>query len=361
MSVSAPGVAAGAGARSRVVATNTLVCLFPPALFAPELLPLFEAHFSSYGPVAAWTPLERLGRVLVVYDDVASATAARREMDGFVWEDDDDDADSRSREPSTGAAAPGEQSSPASSDAPSAARSTSVVPFQRRGVHALLSPSLTHFAPPSLPNRTSTCSSPPPAALRAFFGPSLSLPLASLHSTLLSVPALSRNFLISPPGSPPVGWEQTLEEAPNRSALPEHPDEEGGMAWGDELARALRYLSVSSNDDVDDDAQGGDAHLASNGIEQDDQSSPTTHTIVAAAAQAVGPSITVSTPPAPAEPSVGTATPPPAGAARITAVKATIESMLGRKKSFEDLGAPPPRVIIPTARPPTADEPAYLA
>lgn len=29
-----------------------------------------------------------LGRVLVVYEDAEGATAARREMDGFIWEDD---------------------------------------------------------------------------------------------------------------------------------------------------------------------------------------------------------------------------------------------------------------------------------
>lgn len=167
------------------------------------------------------------------------------------------------------------------------------------------------------------------------------------------MPALSRNFLISPPGSPPVGWEQTLEEAPNRTALPEHPDEDGGMAWGDELARALRYLSVSSND-ADDESALDDEPAPS------DDSRSTTHVIVSSAGtQQTGLSITVSTPPAPPEPSIGTATPPP-GAAKITAVKATIESMLGRKKSFGDLGAPT-RVIIPTARPPTADEPVYLA
>lgn len=97
--------------RSRVVPSNTLVCLFPPALFGPELLPLFEAHFSSYGTVAAWTPLERLGRVLVVYEDVESATAARREMDGFVWED-DDDAGPTSTDSQQGATASGITSAP---------------------------------------------------------------------------------------------------------------------------------------------------------------------------------------------------------------------------------------------------------
>lgn len=74
------------------IPTNTLILLLPPSLFAPALLPLFEAHFaSSYGQLESWTPLEGLGRVLVVYQSTASAQAAKLEMDGFVWEDDDDE------------------------------------------------------------------------------------------------------------------------------------------------------------------------------------------------------------------------------------------------------------------------------
>lgn len=40
-------------------------------------------------------------------------------------------------------------------------------------------------------------------------------------SGLLQVPELERNWLISPPGSPPVGWTQAREDAPNAQILHE--------------------------------------------------------------------------------------------------------------------------------------------
>lgn len=49
---------------------------------------------------------------------------------------------------------------------------------------------------------------------------------------LLRPPKLEKNFLISPPGSPPVGWEQIVEEPPNHSPL------------ADDLIAALKKLQV---------------------------------------------------------------------------------------------------------------------
>jgi hypothetical protein len=48
----------------------------------------------------------------------------------------------------------------------------------------------------------------------------------------LRPPAIERNFLISPPGSPPVGWEQIREDPPNVAPL------------ADDLIAALHKLKM---------------------------------------------------------------------------------------------------------------------
>lgn len=48
----------------------------------------------------------------------------------------------------------------------------------------------------------------------------------------LRPPAIEKNFLISPPGSPPVGWEPIKEEPPNATPL------------ADDLMAALRKLQL---------------------------------------------------------------------------------------------------------------------
>lgn len=60
------------------------------------------------------------------------------------------------------------------------------------------------------------------ATLRVFRA--LPTPLASLadsNHNHLAPPPLEKNFLISPPGSPPIGWEPVQEEPPNATPLAE--------------------------------------------------------------------------------------------------------------------------------------------
>lgn len=154
--------------------------------------------------------------------------------------------------------------------------------------------------------------------------------------------------------------------------------------WADELARALRFLSVDSgggdDEEEDEDEVLDDASPASNADEDGASSTKLVlhpapiPSLTVSSAPALRPAVTVSSPPASTfpsssptdSPSSPTATPPP-GATKISSVKATIESMLGRKRSFGDLrgneatsdgfgptGAGGGARITPTARPPVA-------
>ncbi|KPV75695.1 uncharacterized protein RHOBADRAFT_52730 [Rhodotorula graminis WP1] len=311
--------------------TNSLILCLPPSRVLDPLLHLLHAHFASaYGTLHAWTPLVSFGRVVAVYATEDEAARAKGEMDGFVWEDE----------------------------------------HERTVEH--------------------------PQPLRVYFGPTFPLdrlaylPRTAGHpppaSSLLEVPASGKNFLISPPGSPPVGWEQIEEDAPNRRTFHDGDasDDEvdfdelkkagGGDdgRWADELSKALRFLSVQGGGDSDDDelegddvGQEGDDEVMADSDSGRQPRAPSTHVVLAPAPippsssnftrggpdspTLLRPAVTVSSPPtAPRRDSSSspppTATPPP-GATKITSVKATFESMLGNKGGAH---------FAPTARPPVA-------
>jgi hypothetical protein len=57
---------------------------------------------------------------------------------------------------------------------------------------------------------------------------------------------LQKNFLISPPGSPPAGWEQIVEDSPNTKTL------------ADDLSHALEKLQIEQEwSNMDGQGRGG--------------------------------------------------------------------------------------------------------
>jgi hypothetical protein len=77
----------------------------------------------------------------------------------------------------------------------------------------------------------------PGFVLRVFRG--APTPTRASQPSTLAVPALEKNFLISPPGSPPVGWEPVVEDPPNKDAL------------AADLIEALRRLQLSREGGVE--------------------------------------------------------------------------------------------------------------
>ncbi|GAA97653.1 uncharacterized protein L969DRAFT_465287 [Mixia osmundae IAM 14324] len=173
-------------------ATNTLIVTGVPCPSTVDtLLEDLYRLFASYGDVAAWAPLKSLGRIICVYAADSSATLAKSELDRSWIQITTDGTDS--------------SKSTSSSDE-----------------DALIDETIS--------------------MLRVYAGPSTALDTLAHdgRQTLyaarhLPVPDTQRNFLISPPGSPPVGWEQVREDQPNRETL------------AHDLMEALSHLSLKQD------------------------------------------------------------------------------------------------------------------
>jgi hypothetical protein len=141
----------------------------PKEFFEPLILDVLRDHFSTYGQLNRWVPLPGFGRILVVYMQEDDAEAAKIHSDPIVLEQTDDR---------------------------------------------------------------------PRINLRVYRAdPNPLLPMTSIdlvpEANYLRPPDIEKNFLISPPGSPPVGWEPIKEEPPNAAPL------------ADDLMAALRKLQVT--------------------------------------------------------------------------------------------------------------------
>lgn len=145
---------------SRKDATNTLILSnLPPEFFIPHICSLLLSLLNTYGPMVRWTPLPSVGRAVVVFEDSGGAALAKAGLDRLV------------------------------------------LPFEDSDVQGV-----------------QRASDDDGTILRAVFGP-VTDPKSEPET--LAVPTTDKNFLISPPGSPPVGWEPIREDPPNRDTLAE--------------------------------------------------------------------------------------------------------------------------------------------
>ncbi|KAJ4482827.1 Calcipressin-domain-containing protein [Lentinula edodes] len=156
--------------------TNSLaITQVPKEFFHPVVLGVLREHFDLYGEINQWVPLSAFGRILVVYTEEEAAEHAKRSCDPIVLSGTQD-------------------------------RSEATL----RVFRADPNPIIPHSA----------------------FADASYIPAANY----LRPPALEKNFLISPPGSPPVGWEPIKEDPPNAAPL------------AGDLMAALQKLQIQERD-----------------------------------------------------------------------------------------------------------------
>ncbi|KAL5490648.1 hypothetical protein ACEPAI_5482 [Sanghuangporus weigelae] len=178
LSISVPTTPPLSNGGSVTTRTNSLVVAhLPPTFFHPSVLEALRSYFAVYGEIYAWAPIRSFARVILVYYSEDDAENAKLGSDGLRIE----------------------------------ATSTSPETIIR-----------VYRADPTPIISSSGSSSPSGTKFSPFH---------------LRPPAIERNFLISPPGSPPVGWEAAREEPPNNSPL------------ADDLITALRRLQISQENE----------------------------------------------------------------------------------------------------------------
>lgn len=179
--------------------TNTYALLVPhPALFTDQILDLLRDFYSKFGEIVHWAPVKGLGRVILVWENHSAGRIARQGGAGTLSISSGADTDSD------------DKSHPDSNEKPH--RSNTALTFRL-------------FALPP----TST------AILEKLYrDPQLENATQGQHDpNHLVPPEYPRNFLVSPPGSPPEGWEPIMEDAPNEQTL------------ATDLAKALQSLELN--------------------------------------------------------------------------------------------------------------------
>ncbi|KAM6500986.1 Calcipressin domain containing protein [Amanita muscaria] len=157
--------------------TNTLaIAQLPRTFFIPEILNIIQSHFNFFGVINQWVPLPGFGRIIIVYENEDHAEEAKTVCDPIILQGEESD----------------------------------------KGPQMVLR---VYRADPNplIPKN--------PAFGDGYFS---MIP----QENYLQPPPIEKNFLISPPGSPPVGWEQIKEDPPNQTPLAE------------DLMAALRRLQL---------------------------------------------------------------------------------------------------------------------
>lgn len=181
---SSPTLVASPPATEPFKRTNTLVLTQLPApFFHPRVMDALHHHFESHGKIRAWAPLKTFARVVLVYESEDSADEAKMYCDGLEID-----------------------------------ATPERYVYDPLQYHSLCSDSQAFSSA---------------FVLRVFRADPT--PVTPPDGTHLRPPAIEKNFLISPPGSPPVGWEQVVEEPPNSVPLAE------------DLIAALHKLQLVTN------------------------------------------------------------------------------------------------------------------
>ncbi|PWN19762.1 hypothetical protein BCV69DRAFT_313506 [Microstroma glucosiphilum] len=297
-----------------------------PSLFSAPLLQSLLALLDAYAPVVGWDPHPDEGRMRVVFDDRVGSSENRKATSGSA-----DSPISRIIQTLNGLA------------------------LETTEEHQGPDPTLVVERLPRV-DITSLLPSQLSGGL-----PSIAVPATTLHSTStfhptdhLLPPITDRNFLISPPGSPPIGWEPIKEDPPNRETL------------AVDLMEALRKLGreMGADEAADDDQEGERAAEAEANDSKGRRSAgpghvhvvlPATHRRLPSLAGDESPLIPAVTVQAYDDDEAGENVSANKSKPDITQVKATVDALRGPSEGYgEGLGLGGGNRITPTGRPPLA-------
>ncbi|WVQ95525.1 hypothetical protein IAU59_002622 [Kwoniella sp. CBS 9459] len=197
--------------------TNTLALLLPnQALFDPQVLSLLRDHYGAYGEIVHWAPVKGFGRAIVVYRTDEEAERAKREGDWLRLNLDSVTQDSHNDEGQIVETVEAGQEKDGDTEMRTDDKGEGYFTPRkdRRG------------------SKTTSKAKPNELILRLYYLPPTPLN-QDPSANHLAVPEMPHNFLISPPGSPPEGWEPIVEDAPNSCILAE------------DLQRALEALQLN--------------------------------------------------------------------------------------------------------------------